>query len=325
MQKNIKKYFTLLIICSVVIFFFTACEKEIDLNTNSYDNAIVVEGHIENDLPPFVLLTKSTPFYGNLNLNNIASYFVTGAIITVSTDDDSVQLVEYNAAFVQSLPDSVIVALAAQFGLSIDSAADFPDISIYTISPADIRFFGRIGKRYDLRIEVDGKTLTSTTTIPQPVSFDSLWQRPHPNPSFADSFFQLYGRLSDPIAKGNYYRYFTKADSSTFLVSDRSVFDDGPINGLTLDYFIPKGHPVGQFGDQNFNTSGYWSVNNDRVCTVKLCMIDKAHYDFWRTLEANRQSQGNPFGSTIYVKTNINGGLGIWGGYGSITTSLVRF
>ena len=29
-------------ICSVVIFFFTACEKEIDLNTNSYENAIVV-------------------------------------------------------------------------------------------------------------------------------------------------------------------------------------------------------------------------------------------------------------------------------------------
>lgn len=319
-----KNYITLFVVCVLAIFFFSACEKEIKLNTNSYENAIVVEGHIENDLPPFVLLTKSTPFYGNINLNNIASYFVTGAKITVSTDDDSVQLVEYNSAFVQLLPDSVVFALAAQFGLNIDSIGDFPDISIYTIAPTDARFFGRVGKKYDLRIEVDGKILTSTTTIPQPVFFDSLWTQPHPNPAYADSFFQLYGRLNDPIEKGNYYRYFTKADNGTFLISDRSVFDDGPINGLKIDYFIPKGHPIGQFSDQDFNTAGYWNIQ-DTVCTVKLSMLDKAHYDFWRSLEANRQSQGNPFGSTIFIKSNINGGLGIWGGYGSMTSSYTRF
>ncbi len=323
-MKHYKNYIALFVVCTLTIFFFNACEKEIKLNTNSYENAIVVEGHIENDLPPYILLTKSTPFYGNISLNDISSYFVRGAIITVATDDDSVQLVEYNAAFVKLLPDSVVYALAAQFGLNIDSVGDFPDISIYTIALSDTRFFGRVGKKYDLRIEVDGKILTSSTTIPQPVFFDSLWIQPHPNPSYADSFFQLYGRLKDPIENGNYYRYFTKADKGSFLVSDRSVFDDGLINGKSINYFIPKGHPIGQFSEQDFNTSGYWNVQ-DTVCTIKLSTIDKPHYDFWRSLEANRQSQGNPFSSTIFIKSNINGGLGIWGGYGSITSSYVRF
>jgi hypothetical protein len=52
-------------------------------------------------------------------------------------------------------------------------------------------------------------------------------------------------------------------------------------------------------------------------------MIDKSHYNFWRTLEADRGSQGNPFGSFVVVKTNINGGIGVWGGYGSSIQTIV--
>ena len=300
-----------------------SCEKEIKLKVSAPSNAYVVEGHIENGLPPYVLLTKNSGFFGNININDISSYFISGAAITVITDDDSVHLQEYNSAFVQSLPDSVAIALAAQFGITITSASEFPAVSIYTVSPADIDFVGKIGKRYDLRIEVDGKKITSTTTIPEPVYFDSLWLLPHPNPALADSFFQVYGRLQDPPAPGNFYRYFTKADNEPFLISDQSVFDDAFINGKKFQIFIPKGHPVGFTASQDFTRSGYWDVR-DSVCTIKLCMIDKAHYDFWRTLEANRNGQGNPFGSVVYVKSNVVGALGVWGGYGSITGSFRR-
>jgi hypothetical protein len=319
MMKNRIAYIWLLVISS----FLLSCEKEIDINIDDPANALVVEGHIENDLPPYVLLTKNSAFFGNININDISRYFVSGAAITITTDDDSVHLQEYNSTFVQSLPDSVAVALAAQFGLTITSAAEFPAISIYTVSPADTGFVGKIGKRYDLRIEVDGKIITSTTTIPQPVYFDSLWLKPHPDAALADSFFQVYGRLQDPMTPGNYYRYFTKADNEPFLISDPSVFDDAFINGKNFPIFIPKGNPIGASPDRDFSRSGYWDIG-DTVCTIKLCMIDKAHYDFWRTLESERNSQGNPFGSFVYVKSNINGARGIWGGYGSITGSFVR-
>ena len=325
-MKTQKIYWSfLLIICTVAsVLLFTACEKEIDLNIKSNPNEIIVEGHIENDLPPYVILTKSISLYDNININNLSNFFVHDARIVVSSDTDSVELVEYNSALLQLLPDSIAIAIAAQFGIQIDNADDFPDVSIYTVALDDSSFVGEIGKKYNLRIEVNNKLITASTTIPQPVFFDSLWLEPHPNAAFADSFFQVYGWLKDPPAFGNYYRYFTKADNEPFLISTQSVFDDNFFNGKGFEIFIPKGKPIGSSSaDFDFDTDGYWNIQ-DSVCTIKLCMLDQAHYNFWRTLEANRSSIGNPFGSFVIVKSNINGGSGIWGGYGSITGSYVR-
>ncbi len=323
LKIELLRYIYIFIIFSFSFFFF-ACEKEINLNLKDPQNAVVVEGHIENGIPPYVMLTKNSAFFSNLNLNNIASYFISGADVKIITGGDTIQLQEYNGALLQALPDSVVIPLAQQFGLNISSASEFPPIIIYTVSIADSLFTGEFGKQYDLLIQYDGKQITSTTTIPLPVTFDSLWIEPHPNAAYADSFFQLYGRLREPATQGNFYRYFTRADDEAWLVSDQSVFDDAFINGLTFKIFIPKGHGFGAQASTNFNTSGYWNIS-DSVCTVKLMSIDKPHYDFWRTLEANRSSNGNPFGSFVYVKSNVNGALGVWGGYASTVSSLRVF
>ncbi|HPN19461.1 MAG TPA: DUF4249 family protein [Chitinophagales bacterium] len=318
MQKYIR-YILFFTVCIIA-----ACEKEIDLKVPNPKDAFVVEGHIENGVPPYVLLTRNAAFYGNLNLSNLASYFVSGASVTVISGNDTIPLQEYNGAIIQALPDSVAIALAAQFGLNISSASEFPPIVIYTVGPDNFDFVGELGKQYSLKIEVEGKTITSTTTIPQPVFFDSLWLLPHPNAALADSFYQVYGRLQDPPALGTFYRYFTKADNDAFLINSRSVFDDALINGGVIEIFIPKGRPIGSSAANiDFDTDGYWDIR-DSVCTIKLSVIDKPHYDFWRTVEANRNGLGNPFGSAVFVKSNVNGAYGIWGGYGSITGSFVR-
>lgn len=305
------------------ILLGAACEKPIDINLPPPANAVVVEGHIENGVPPYVLLTKNSAFFGGLNLNDIESYFVHGAEVWVKSGNDSVQLVEYTPEFLSTLPDSVVQALAIQLGIDVSSLDELPPISVYTI-PFNNIYLGEIGRSYDLRIEVDGKTITSTTTIPLPQPFDSLWLEAHPDAALADSFFQLYAFLNDPPSPGNYYRYFTRVDNEAWLVANSSVFDDGFFNGKRFKIFIPKGHPVGQNFEDFDNTTGYWNVA-DSTLYVRLCMIDKPHYDFWRTLENERNSQGNPFGSFTYVKSNIKGGIGVWGGYGSITQSYKVF
>jgi hypothetical protein len=49
-----------------------------------------------------------------------------------------------------------------------------------------------------------------------------------------------------------------------------------------------------------------------------LSNIDKATYDFWRTMEYSYYSIGNPFSTTTKVINNIsNGALGYFGGYAS--------
>ena len=154
------RYISLTTCFLLIVSFLVSCEKEIKMKTIIPKNAIVVEGHIENDLQPYVLLTKNSPFFGDINVNDLGSYFIHNAIITVSTDDDSVRLVEYNAAFIKTLPDTQVIALAARFGIKIGTTQDFPDISIYTINPSDSDFIGKIGKRYNLRIEVEGKIIS---------------------------------------------------------------------------------------------------------------------------------------------------------------------
>lgn len=52
------------------------------------------------------------------------------------------------------------------------------------------------------------------------------------------------------------------------------------------------------------------------VIVVKFCTIDKAHYEFWRTFETAVAGVSNPFAAPTTVRTNVKGGLGIWGGYG---------
>ena len=127
-MQNLKKYILFFSVCIIA-----ACEKEIDLKVPNPKDAYVVEGHIENGIPPYVLLTKNAAFYGNINLSNLANYFVSGANMTVISGNDTIPLVEYNGAILQSLPDSVAIPLAAQFGLNISSASEFPQIIIYSL------------------------------------------------------------------------------------------------------------------------------------------------------------------------------------------------
>ena len=65
------------------------------------------------------------------------------------------------------------------------------------------------------------------------------------------------------------------------------------------------------FGDFDFDTFGYFWRGDTVV--VRAASLDYAHFRFWQTLEYNTGSQG-PFGTYTRIESNINGGLGIWGG-----------
>ena len=86
--------------------------------------------------------------FGDINVNDIGSYFVGGATITVKTDNDSGSVDGIQHHFLKTY-DSMVIALAAQFGIKIDSVAQFPSISIYTVAPTDSNFIGSCRQKYD--------------------------------------------------------------------------------------------------------------------------------------------------------------------------------
>ncbi|MFN0274997.1 MAG: DUF4249 family protein, partial [Chitinophagales bacterium] len=69
---------------SLLLFLFPSCEKEITLDIPQPENKLVVEGYIESGLPPFISLTQTVPFYGEINFNELDNYYAHDAEVIVS-------------------------------------------------------------------------------------------------------------------------------------------------------------------------------------------------------------------------------------------------
>ncbi|MET0243979.1 MAG: DUF4249 family protein, partial [Flavitalea sp.] len=87
---------------------------------------------------------------------------------------------------------------------------------------------------------------------------------------------------------------------------------DQIVDGTQYKVQIEKG--VNRNESIDFDEYSYFH-RGDSI-TVKMTNIDKANFDFWRTIEYSYQSIGNPFSSPTKVLGNIsNGALGYFGGY----------
>jgi hypothetical protein len=170
-----------------------------------------------------------------------------------------------------------------------------------------------------LRIIVEGKEYSSTTTIPNVTKhIDSLWWKPAPPGNEPDEV-EVMVKATDPPGYGDYIRYFTKRNSEPFFAGLNSVFDDQVIDGTTYNVQVERGW------DRNINSGDRTTffMKGDTV-TLKLCNIDKATFDFWRTMEYSYSSIGNPFSSPAKVLSNISGNaLGYFGGYAAQTKTII--
>lgn len=290
MMREIKKHRLLFAILGT--FILLSCEKDIDITIDGNEEKIVVEGAIEQGVPPYVILTKSVGFFSPTDLNSYLNSFIKGATITVSDGINTVQLDEFN----------------------------YNGFIVYSTLNSSI--FGQVGGTYDLEIQAEGKTLTATTTIPAPQQMNSYWYKDQPGyPNYGFLWFNQ----TDPPEHGNAYRIFTqrKGKDERFVPANGSVWDDKLINGLTFDAFVWRGHePNSKLEEDNNETSDYYEQGDTII--IKFCTIDLPHFDFWETFETAAFNDGNPFAAPTTIRTNIEGGgLGVWGGYGVTYDTIV--
>lgn len=279
------------------LLLLTACEKEVQFDMGQADEKLVVEGTIETDAPPYVLLTRSIGFFSRVDLNTLNEAFVHDAEIIVSDGSDSVILKEYQ--------------LEAQ-GVSVYF------YSVDTAQAGASAFKGQVGKSYQLSIRVDGKSYTSSTRILPPNPLDSIWSIPMSQEAAAENpnGRWLMARYTDPPEVGNAARYFTRINNSAFSAPRFSVNDDVLVNGTSFELQLQSGLTDAEGEPVPFNLG-------DTV-VVKWCAIDRAVFDFWRTLEFSYASIGNPFSTPVEISTNIEGGaLGVWAGYSPSYHTLV--
>lgn len=277
--------------------FFSSCQKEIEVELPALKSKIVVDGRIEQGVPPYIILTHNKAYFGNPDLNKIE--FVHNAIINVTNGTSTVMLTEYCS---ESLPDSLLPFIAGFTGIDTLLLKNFNYCVYSTFNPV---IYGQTGKTYSLTIVAEGKTYTASTSILSPVPLDSLWWRVDKD----DTLGSIWSHLTEPPEEGNAYRWLAKkiGRDYTFLPPFNSAFNDKFINGQSFDF-------------------AYGYYNKGDTIAVKFCALDNAVYDFFRSLEIVINNEGNPFASPSSVRSNIypqEEALGIWAGYGTALDTIV--
>jgi hypothetical protein len=307
------------------VALLVGCEKEITVELPEVEQRLVVEGVIEPGMPPYVILTRTQSYFDPLDPQAIANGFVRGAHITVDNGNGPVVLDQICSS---TLTPEQRALFAEITGLD-PGLLYVADICVY--STANTAVFGEVGRTYSLRVEAEGKVLTSITTIPQPVPLDSVWfklalQRPGD-----DSLGFAWARLSDPDTMGNHYRWMARrvnhrADGSvkdpTFISPLGNTFEDKYVNGLTFDFNFIRGRQF--YSDQeedNNEEQGYFKVGD--TIAVKFVSIGYAEHEFYTSYDENVGSQGDLFGTPVNARSNIQGGLGIWAGWGVYADTIV--
>ncbi|SIT80223.1 DUF4249 family protein [Pontibacter indicus] len=292
----------------ISLLFLVGCEENLSIDIPAGQEQLVVEGHIEQGAPPVVVLTRSMPVFDGFTPAEIEASFVHGAQVEVRSGGRSYTLKEVPAA---AFWPELRRVVSEQYAIPEDKLTSGSDFIFYVYTSEELR--GEIGKSYQLRISHEGHVLTASTTIPQLNPLEELFIQPHPDPA-QDSLFVLFYRYRDPDTLGNSIRYFTKRNSEPFYPGYfNSVFNDELINGVqNLSFPLDRGEPRGK--DPDLDTYSYFGKGDTIV--VRWAAIDLEHYRFWYTLENERNNNGSPIGSPNTTRSNINGGLGVWGGYG---------
>jgi hypothetical protein len=295
LNSNALKYLSLAVFLFITVF--TSCEKEVDIQIPSKDPSVVIEGQIENDLPPFVLITKSIGFFDKVDLSVLEENFVHDALVIIS--------------------DGTITDTLREYAADTGSGAKFYFYSVDTATLGNAIIAGEFNKHYKLSVTHEGKTYEAITKIPSVPEIDVFRgdkKRVIRFPETPEEAVGLYISVKDPDTSGNYFRYFTKRNAEPYYPVD--VVDPQEL-GANGEYFDKI--QIGFGYDRTLQDSAnlIYPIKGDSI-TLKWCAVDRQVYTFWETFSFAINVVGNPFASPTNVPSNFsNGALGVWAGYGA--------
>ena len=301
-----KKLFELLCLLFCLLAF--GCQREIDMKLPDYEPKLVIEGSIETGAPAMVMLSKSIPYFSEINLETLmGDVFVTG--------------------------DQARVFVTSETGETEELVWQInPEAPYYTA------FMGRsvIGKEqthYTLTVEYDGQTYTAETYIPKTFDLDSIGFD-QSSDMLDDTMATVRVLMTDDPGEVNYYAFFCKVHSPK--LNDRLwvcnmpvAFDDRVFNGLTFNYEVARyGYSVMMRDllpeEEQENFSRMTFRPGDTVY-VKHTQID--HHTYLYLLSAGTEAAygSNPFTNPLPAVSNFNSNrvLGHWSGYAAKIDTLV--
>lgn len=288
------------------------CTKEVEIDIAGFEEQLVVEGRIETNGFPIVLLSRSQNVYAATNIGSYLQSFISDATVSVTNGQQTIQLEPIS---ISQLPLSSQKTVAEMLELELYEVVFLP-ILVYSTANSTIK--GEVGKTYTLEIKYKGKTFEGETSILNPVPLDTVYWMPN---SENTEYGLSVGRLSDPKNEYNAYKWEAKRINiqsngeeldTLFRKGGNGYFDDKFFNGITLE-FEASNRQRRKDPTHLAEYKRYYRLGDSVV--VKFSRIDKQSFDFFNKMDAQLNSAGNPFATPVNVPSNISGGaLGIWCG-----------
>ena len=311
----LKKELYLLFLLSLLIL---SCEESIELQLNNNQTSIVVEGYIEPHLPSYIFLSNSQPFFDEINKDEVNNLSITNAKVTVTRDDGEKRSLTHIS---QEIIDSISNYLNI-------TSIELPFNSIYIDLNPFFEEFNQTGHSYKLNIEVNNKIITANTFMPPELNIDSVWCICGTDPNSLNDCY-IWVLINDPDSLGNilyaqYRRYDGENIDKSLRICSRFIRRDNLWNGQNYStYFSRSGVLLNEDGNggqlpfYSERTENGKELKKDKVI-FKISQINNTTYLFLRSKKMQQELYNNPFSEPINLINNIEGGVGIWSGYGAL-------
>jgi hypothetical protein len=318
-----KKYLFLL---SITLL---SCQEEITLDLPQAETKLVVQGAIENGFPAYVTLTKNQGYFESIDSITISNLYITDATVSVTRDDGEIR----NLTLITQAEIDLVEAL---IGYSITIPPNTIYIDLEELSSPG---FSIANRSYTLDIVWNDQSITAETTIPEPTPLDSLWveQNETADKDFKCDIRAIYSDPADQqnniLIKSRRIQHYERNREDT-LLCDTINYPDFPlklvdagsdvlINGQSFETYFPRpkdnGFPTGKYNSYHTKIcDGDTLEFKEDIVLIKFCQIDEESMKFWRGLIRQVGTNGNPFAEPMNLVSNINNGLGVFTGYGSV-------
>lgn len=274
---------------------------------------LVVDGNIQTDRPPIVLLSKTKNIYAPTSLADVLNGYLPGAKIYVSDGSKEVELTQFCSS---DIPPEWINYFLETLGYTgkVEEAVNF---CVYTTFDTDL--WGKVGRTYDLKIDFEGKVYTSSTEILPPHPLNKIYWKEEPAyPNYGYS----YALLSDNPQQYDAYCWEVKRINKGQYGLPRDwffkkvgipFFDDQFFDGQTFEFYFEN--PLNSPQDSLTYPYRYLYEKGDTV-VVKFSKVPRDAYKFMEHKFTHSVTSGTPFSTPSNVPSNIKGGaLGVWIGY----------
>ncbi len=241
------------IVITGLAMLVTSCQKVINIDLNSASPAMVIIGNVNDQPGPYTVTLSQTINFSQPNTFPPIS----NAFVSIADNEGNT--------------DTLVQTIAGTYHTT--------------------KIIGTPGRTYYLTVVANGKTYTSSSTMPQPVTFDTLEIQALANPfktsdtnRFPEAGFQ------DPGNSSNYYRFIETRNDT--LLSKIFTIDDEYSRGRYINYRLRQDTLLA-IGD---------SVKLEMQC------IDEGTYNYLSTFnEASGSTNVTPSNPVSNISNNALG------------------